>query len=261
MHEPIDLDRVAALYHRHARDLERVRAAQRRLYGRRGDVHLERFVPYRLLSTALAGLGLPAHYKRRIKPQLDDLEAEIVYLLVRDVRPRIVVEIGPDRGWSSSWILRALADNGTGHLYSCDLYDYSTRAVPRDLPQGRWTFVQGDATTSLDRLPRDIDLLLIDAAHTAAFARWYLERVLPGLRPGTAVAIHDIFPAADKAHRMPEAAVVRAWLAERRVPHFTVSPTQAPEAHARLLRLKRELGVGEPIHWSDVNPMVFLVVP
>jgi predicted O-methyltransferase YrrM len=258
---PIDLDSVTALYRRYARDLERVRAAQRRLYARRGDVHLERFALYRLLSGALGALGLPAHYKRRLKPQLDDIESEITYLLLRDASPRTVVEIGADRGWSTSWMLHALRDNAAGHLYSYDLYDYSARAVPGELAAGRWTLVPGDATAALDRLPAAIDLLFIDAAHTPEFAHWYLAKVLPRLSRGTPVAIHDIFPPPEKAHRAREGPAVRAWLEERRVPHFTASPAAAPEVHERLVAVKRELGLADPIHWSRANPMVFFRAP
>lgn len=258
---PLTLDLVLDLYRKHARDLERVRDQQRRLHGWRGDVHAEQWAAYRLLAATLGALGLPAHWKRRLKPQLDDLEAEITYLLVRELRPRSAVELGADRGWSTTWILQALRDNGAGKLTSYDLRDYCTRAVPAELATGRWTFVAGDVTRMLDSMVVGIDFLFIDAAHTAAFAHWYLEQVLPALRPGTPLAIHDIFPPPDKLERWGESGVVREWLSARAVPHLTVAPTAAPEAHQRLLALKHELGLARPIQWTQANPMVFLRAP
>ncbi|MBI4419221.1 MAG: hypothetical protein HY560_00185, partial [Gemmatimonadetes bacterium] len=71
---------LVGLYRKHAPALTRVREQQRRLYARRGDAHLERYAPYRVLSAALGAVGLPAHYKRRLKPQLDDIESEVTYL-------------------------------------------------------------------------------------------------------------------------------------------------------------------------------------
>lgn len=254
---PLDVAFVSALYRRFLPELRRVRDEQQLRYAERGDAKLERFAAYRVLRVALRALGLPPHYKRRLKPQFDDIEAEVTYLLVRAFRPATVVEIAPDRGWSTTWLLAALRDNGNGHLYSYDVHDYSTRAVPRDLADGRWTFTQGDVTRPPDRLPPRIDYLFLDAAHSAPFARWYLTELLPRLRPGTPVGIHDIFPPAERLDRFGEAGVVQDWLAKRRAPYFTAAPTASLDAYDRLMALKRELGLAAPIHSSQANPMVF----
>lgn len=253
---------IAGLYRKHAAALARVREDQRRLYAIRGDTHLERsFPPYRLVRAALGVLGIPAHWKRRLKPQLDDLESEITYLLVRDLAPRTVVEIAPDRGWSTTWMLAALRDNGAGHLFSYDIFDHATRAVPRDLADGRWTFVLGDITRGLDRLPPGIDYLFLDCAHSAEFARWYLTELIGRLAPGTPVQIHDIFPDQSRVDRFGEAQLVQDWLRENGIDYFTASPRAAQAAFDRLWEVKRELGLAEPIHWSQKNPMVFLRAP
>ena len=86
-------------------------------------------------------------------PQLDDLEAEITYLLLRATKPAAVVELGTFHGWSTSWILSALRDNGSGHLHSFDLIDNVVRNVPAELAEGRWTFVQGDIKETVEQVP------------------------------------------------------------------------------------------------------------
>ena len=43
-------------------------------------------------------------------PQLDDVEAELTYLALREHRPDAVMELGTFQGWSTTWILRALAE-------------------------------------------------------------------------------------------------------------------------------------------------------
>ena len=88
MHQHIDIDHIIGLYRTYAHDLDRVREQQRKL------------------------LAPPTS----LKAQLDDLEAEITYLLLREARPETVVEIGTFHGWSTTWILQALRDNGTGHF-------------------------------------------------------------------------------------------------------------------------------------------------
>lgn len=44
----------------------------------------------------------------------------LLYFLTRKIKPKIIVETGVAAGWSSLAILRAIAKNGTGKLYSSD---------------------------------------------------------------------------------------------------------------------------------------------
>lgn len=257
----LDVALILGLYRRYLSELRRVRDDQRRLYAQRGDTAFERYAMYRALRIALLAVHIPPHYKRRLKPKLDDLEAEITYLLIREFRPITVVEIAPDRGWSSTWILRALRDNGAGALYSYDLYDHATRTIPAELATGRWTFIRGDVTRNLERLPGSIDYLFLDAAHTAEFARWYIEHLFPRLGSGTLVGVHDVFHRSDPG-RFPEGPVLVEWLERREggTSYFTASPAKAPQVYKQLMALKQELGIDAPIHWSRVNPMTFFRV-
>ncbi|MFD3498747.1 class I SAM-dependent methyltransferase [Streptomyces sp. NPDC058678] len=165
MHQPIDLDHIRRLYGTYAEDLDRARESQRAL------------------------LAPPTS----MKAQLDDIEAEITYLLLREARPHTVVEIGTFHGWSTTWILRALRDNGTGHLHSYDIVDHVVREVPGELSEGHWTFTQGDARENLEKIPDTADFLFIDATHSASFARWYIRESFPRMRPGIPVCVHDVF--------------------------------------------------------------------
>lgn len=251
-----DVDLVSHLYRKHADALRRVRGEQQRLYASRGNLHLERVASCLGVRSMLDMLGLPAEYHRLLKPQLDDIEAEATYLLLRELRPQTVVEIAPDGGWSTTWLLAALRDNGSGRLYSFDLFDHCTRTVPRELAEGRWTFARGDITQQLGLLPPRIEYLFLDCAHTAEFARWYVRELFPRLAPGTPISIHDIFPAS-----LGESQVVRKWLLERSVSYFTTSPTAAPDVYDHLRCVKRDLGIDAPIHDSHRNPMVFFRLP
>jgi len=251
-----NVELVAGLYRKHAAALKRVRNEQRRLYANRGNLQLERIASCLQLRSVLDVLGIPADYQRLIKPQLDDVEAETTYLLLREFRPHTVVEIAPDGGWSTSWLLAALRDNGSGRLFSYDIFDHSTRTVPCELAAGRWTFSQGDITRQLPFLPPRIDYLFLDCAHTAEFARWYLRELFPRVAPGTPISIHDIYPDSPGESR-----VVRDWLVQQSVAHFTAAPAVAPGVYDRLMEVKRELGLDESIHSSRRNPMVFFRRP
>jgi predicted O-methyltransferase YrrM len=229
---PIDLAHVVELYRKYAGDLARVGAAQR---------------------------DFAAARSHQMTPQLDDLEAEITYLLLRADRPATVVELGTFHGWSTSWILHAIKDNGCGRLHSFDLIDNVVGNVPAELAEGRWTFVQGDIRETLGQVPADTGHLFVDAAHTGRFARWYLDRLFPRVPAGSTVSVHDVyhFPITLPMH---EGRVVVRWLNRRGVPVFTPSRAKARPTFAALTALRAELGL-PPVRGDGDNPMIFFRMP
>ncbi|MCU7728894.1 class I SAM-dependent methyltransferase [Actinoplanes sp. KI2] len=224
----IGVDEIVALYRKYRDDLAVVRNEQRAL---------------RAANPAL-------------KAQLDDLEAEITYLLIRETRPANMVEIGSLHGWSTNWILRALRDNGMGHLHTYDLIDNARHNVAPELADERWTFVRGDARNELALYDRKIDYLFIDAAHTASFARWFVGDLFPLLRSDVPVSVHDVFHGR-RPWPVSEGRVVLSWLADAGLDHFTVSRAAAPRHHRRITGLKDELGLAAPVHTGRHNPMLF----
>ena len=226
--QEITTDLVTGLYREHRVDLDRARHEQRRL--RRDDTVM--------------------------RAQLDDIEAEITYLLLRHAQPETVIEIGSFHGWSTTWILRALRDNDRGRLHSFDLLDEVRRHVPAELAAGRWNFTQGDAR-GVDRdLIRRADHLFLDADHGRRFARWYVAHLLPEVRAGIAVSVHDVFHGW-RAKPFSKGSVVLRWLDEHGIPFFTAARRKAPDVQRRLIALKDELGLGEPVRVSRTNPMIF----
>ncbi|RZQ66129.1 class I SAM-dependent methyltransferase [Amycolatopsis suaedae] len=195
-----------------------------------------------------------------MRPQLDDVEAEITYLLLRHERPDLVTEIGSRGGWSTTWILRALADNGAGRLLTMDLDASALMTVPPEVAGRRWEFRKGDVRA----LPADwitaTDYLFVDADHRQRFARWYLTTVFPSLRPGIAVSVHDVFRRA-RPWPLSEGAEVLRALAGRSIGYFTVAPARASLAYERIAALRRELGLAEPVRTGVRNPMIYFRMP
>ncbi|WP_158891487.1 class I SAM-dependent methyltransferase [Amycolatopsis anabasis] len=199
-------------------------------------------------------------HERGMRAQIDDIEAELTYLLIRERRPVTVAEIGALHGWSTTWILRALRDNEYGRLITVDLTDAADYLVPRSLAFGRWTFCQGDVRTLTKNWLHGVDYLFLDAEHSARFARWYLAEMLPVLAPETSVSVHDVF-----RRRQPcpfrEGAEVLDWLAHRNLGYFTASRAAAREVYERIVQFKRKAGLAEPIHRGERNPMIFFRTP
>ena len=50
-----------------------------------------------------------------------DIEGEIMYLVIRELRPDCIFEISPAAGYSTNYILAALTANGHGCLHSFDI--------------------------------------------------------------------------------------------------------------------------------------------
>lgn len=194
-----------------------------------------------------------------VTPQLDDLEAEITYLLLREHRPQHVVEIGTFYGWSTTWLLSALRDNGTGHMHSFDMVDHVRRTVPAELSTDRWTFHQGDVKENLDALPADTDYLFIDADHGKRFGQWYVENLFPRMTSGIPVSVHDVYHGRG-ARIWSEGQVVVKWLADQAVPHFTAARRNSPTDFDAINEVRAELGL-TGARGSTKNPMIWFNLP
>jgi predicted O-methyltransferase YrrM len=127
---------------------------------------------------------------------------ELLYMLVRAVRPQMVVETGVLYGASSGHMLAALAANGTGRLYSIDL-GCSPGEPPHDLfvhpdLRTRWEYIVGDTRRELPlllaRLGR-IDMFHHDSLHTFAHMTWEYETASAHLAPEGILASHDVLTA------------------------------------------------------------------
>jgi predicted O-methyltransferase YrrM len=154
----------------------------------------------------------------RYRPELDDVSFEpqpgptayiwnngafsgadaiVYYGLVRDLKPRRVVEVGS--GWSSLLLARALERNGPDAPCDVTLVEpFPNEAVFAGLPDG-WEvhrqIVQHADLGIFERLQAG-DVCFYDGSHcvrTGGDVNWFLFEVMPRLAPGVLVQIHDIF--------------------------------------------------------------------
>jgi predicted O-methyltransferase YrrM len=194
-----------------------------------------------------------------ITPQLDDVEAELTYLLLRHHRPSQVVEVGTYYGWSTTWILSALRDNGSGHLQSFDLVDHVCGTVPEELSTGRWTFHRGDLRETVEKVPADTGYLFVDADHGRRFARWYLEHLFGRIATGTPTSVHDVFHL-PRARPFTEGSEVLRHLERSGTGWFTSSRAAAPRNLRALDAVRAELGI-TGVRGTSRNPMIFFLMP
>jgi predicted O-methyltransferase YrrM len=255
----ITLDQVIGLYRQHGEPLARVRERMRRLHRRQFEPWAERSVLHKVAARVATPFGIGPRLHRRRLAQLDDEVCEIVYLLLRSRRPQTVVEISPCHGWSTSWILSALRDNGQGFLHSFDVLDTSRLSVPADLQHGRWQLVVGDVQQRIDAIPAAIDFLFMDSDHSAAFAQWYLQHVLPRVRRGGVVCVDDVFHTGNPASFDGEGRVIVDWLAARGIDYFTCASQKNPSSLNSIKAQKASMGLRR-IRPGDGNTTIMFEV-
>jgi predicted O-methyltransferase YrrM len=125
----------------------------------------------------------------------------LCYAVARALRPVSVVETGVCYGVTSSFILKALEQNGSGTLYSIDLPPLGSNReefvgwlIPKEL-KAQWRLSLGTSRQWLPKIVRDlegIDMFLHDSLHTYGNISKELQTVTPKLSKHSVVVADDI---------------------------------------------------------------------
>ena len=118
----------------------------------------------------------------------------LLYALVRAIRPQTVVEFGTSFGISTIYLAAAVADNGTGHVFTTELSAKKVAAAQANLEEagvaGPVTILEGDALETLPDVAGPISLVLLDGWKDLCLP--VLRLLEPRLAPGALVAADDI---------------------------------------------------------------------
>jgi predicted O-methyltransferase YrrM len=149
-------------------------------------------------------------FRSRARARLEALGVELgggghfqlVYFLVRHLRPKVVLETGVAAGWTSSAILSALERNGGGALYSSDFPYFRLEQPERyvgclveDRLRADWHLgLKGDRANLAEFLPQvdRIDFVHYDSDKTADGRAFALEAIAPKLGSNAPVMMDDI---------------------------------------------------------------------
>lgn len=190
----------------------------------------------------------------------DDLDAEVLYLVLRDLKPDVSVEISAGNGWSTSWHLNALKDNGKGLLHSYDIHDASVRSLPSDLTTGRWKFFLGDIHERVKDVPSRMDFLMMDSEHSGPFCDWFVPTFFPRVRSGGKIVAHDIFMMRTPAHG--DATAVFRYVDGIDVQPYTFVQCFS-ELYAKVAAVRREIGIQDAdcVFKNEQNSLALIDVP
>ena len=167
------------------------------------------------------------------------LDAAVFYSLIRHLRPRRVIEIGS--GYSTRFAHKALTRNADGGKLTCIEPHPEERLnglrLSVEVIQKRVEEIDVDFFSCLQAN----DILFIDSSHTVKFGSdvcYEFLEVLPTLRPGVWVHVHDIF----FPHDYPA-----EWLLKRRL---ALNEQYLLEA---FLSFNREFQVALANHWLTLD--------
>jgi len=151
------------------------------------------------LKAAMVGRGEPFGVQELVNlcaggsfaapPQI----GQLLYALVRAMRPTTVLEFGTGHGFSTLHIAAALRDNGEGQLVSAELHPEKAEAARVNLALAglnrHANVLEGEASEVLAAIP-NVDLLYLDG--WTEFYLPVLKAVEPNLRPGALVHADDV---------------------------------------------------------------------
>jgi len=167
------------------------------------------------------------------------LDAAVFYSLIRHLRPRHVIEIGS--GYSTRFAHKALTRNADGGKLTCIEPHPEERLnglrLSVEVIQKRVEEIDVDFFSCLEAN----DILFIDSSHTVKFGSdvcYEFLEVLPTLRPGVWVHVHDIFFPQDYPAE---------WLLKRRL---ALNEQYLLEA---FLSFNREFQVALANHWLTLD--------
>ena len=225
-------DYIVSLYHKHASHLRRAQVLERKYYAS--------LYPYHAF--------------------FGDVEGEFLYLSMREMQPEVVVDIGVGGGFSTSWLLQGIVDNRHGHLTSCDiLYEgppYIRKHFNPVSLEECWTFLHGDSADQV--FPDEIDFLLSDSSHDGPYSKVFNDIMIPKMRPGGRVCVHDVFMLMTPAHG--EATETFVWLDKLGIQCYTVANCFV-EQHAKIQQARKDIGLGPDMHVNLGDSLLIFDVP
>ena len=139
---------------------------------------------------------------------LSPLRGPLLYVIMRVIKPQIIVETGVASGASTAFLLKALEKNNSGHLHSIDILAIPGNDTMVRLPAGkkpgwlvsdnlksRWTYHEGKSSVILKPLLdelKQVDVFIHDSEHTYENMKFEYETAWPYIRSGGILASDDI---------------------------------------------------------------------
>ena len=136
------------------------------------------------------GVTFPNWFERRV----DDESSAILYSLIREYKPKNVLEIGTFHGGITTLILSSLIKNGGKFTFVASELIEERMNITKDNSErmcGVSPILIGDITKNLDKVSETLDFLFVDTDHDLDTTKWIIENIWPRVVSGGIFGMHD----------------------------------------------------------------------
>lgn len=126
--------------------------------------------------------------------QYGNLESAYLYGFLKEHNFKNIVEVGTEIKGRTSYIIQMAKGKAKHKMFDyADVLTLAFNNLTDDLnTDGVELFMGKFENTYKDIDWSEVDFLFIDADHERKFAKFYLDEVIPKLKPGTLVHVHDM---------------------------------------------------------------------
>jgi len=128
-------------------------------------------------------------------------DKKVLYYCVRELSPKVILDLGPRSGATTSTILAALVMNKTPprdiqyFIFEKDKpwLDKIKEFTKQNYPEINFHFYENVIDDEVIKKIPPVDLLFIDANHDYILAKWYIDNLFPLAHDNSLTHIHDIY--------------------------------------------------------------------
>lgn len=132
---------------------------------------------------------LDQHGEKVIGPIQSD-EALLIYSMIRVIRPKVILEFGFSKGFSSLNFLKAMPDDSA--IFSYDISEESEK-ISETIKDGRFKFIfkgqDAFESADIDNLP--VDVVFFDASHNADLNIVTFKKIVKLINNNALILVHD----------------------------------------------------------------------
>lgn len=122
-----------------------------------------------------------ARYNKKIfftTGQYDWFSGQVLYCLIRHLKPVNILEISMSSGYSTLFMAKAIKENNKGMIYTHEIdKKVANKAKEAFKAYNVDNFIKviiGDAIKTTEKTKVNFDLLFLDSLYTKNFARWFI---------------------------------------------------------------------------------------